>query len=222
MEQKVLLGTGWNLIFCVPGLTQGWETHSESKISYFCFWYKSRERRVFCVVQGMESFSLDVLGAVKKMCFESMMCGCVEFVVAGWPQVKKSFWLSNLKLEQSMSNLFVVISKCCLWWFDRTGGGLGGWWWGGGGEVKIKKIGYWGLGSFGLVLGNWESFRYHCWIFGTILWVELMYAYKKGGEILGWSILMSTGSNEVKVWWLGVHSCLWNVVTGWYFLVLSV
>ena len=39
--------------------------------------------RSSCVTTGMERFSLDLLQAVKKMCFGCGMWVCVEFAVAG-------------------------------------------------------------------------------------------------------------------------------------------
>ena len=100
----------WSALIVDGWVVMAWSKKSclgPAAILSFCFWCKSRERKFsvqesefkgfFCVGPGMERFSLDLLRAVKKMCFRSGMWGCVEFVVAGWSKVN-FFLFFNLKL----------------------------------------------------------------------------------------------------------------------------
>ena len=99
----------------------------------------------------MERFFLDLLRAVKKICFRSGMWECVEFVVAGWSKVI-FFYFPIWSWGKEWEILLVVINKFRLWWFDLYRE-----------ELKLRKLitNNWGHVSPGLVSGSGESFWSH-------------------------------------------------------------
>ena len=96
---------GWNLAFCVPGLTREWGTQGESKILSICFWCKAGEQRFWVQEGGFKIFSRGPRDgkilpkssasfwnkeyALVEGCVEV----CVEFVVAGTAYKISKYWI---------------------------------------------------------------------------------------------------------------------------------